>query len=111
MNADVATFLDDVKIGNPPAVAVPLLRAVWHGLRGEWEAAHHIAQEDTSQEGAWVHAWLHRIEGDFANARYWYLQARRDPAEGDLREEGIERLLYQGLLNPGAVGHTAITRY
>jgi len=43
------------------------------GLRGEWEAAHHIAQEDTSQEGAWVHAWLHRIEGDFANARYYIM--------------------------------------
>jgi len=41
-------FLDNVKTGNPPAVAIPLLRAVWHGLRGEWEAAHHIAQEDTS---------------------------------------------------------------
>ena len=88
MNADVATFLDNVKTGNPPAVAVPLVRAVWHGLRGEWEAARHIAQEDTSQEGAWAYAWLHRIEGDLANARYWYRQAWRDPAEGDLREEG-----------------------
>ncbi|MBO0752657.1 MAG: hypothetical protein J2P53_11115 [Bradyrhizobiaceae bacterium] len=74
--------------GNPPADAVPLLRAVWHGLRGEWETAHQIAQDDTSAEGAWVHAWLHRIEGDLANARYWYRQARRDVAEGDLGDEG-----------------------
>ena len=88
MNTEVAAFLDSLKTGTHPAAAVPLLRAVWHGLRGDWEAAHHIAQEDTSQEGAWVHAWLHRIEGDFANAQYWYLQARRDPAEADLREEG-----------------------
>jgi hypothetical protein len=88
MNAEVAAFLDSLKSGAPPAVAAPLLRAVWHGLRGEWEAAHQIAQDDTSAEGAWVHAWLHRIEGDLANARYWYRQAHRQVAEGDLREEG-----------------------
>jgi hypothetical protein len=88
MNAEISAFLDSLKAGNPPAVAGPLLRAVWHGLRGEWEAAHQIAQDDTSAEGAWVHAWLHRIEGDLDNARYWYGCARRDVAEGDLRDEG-----------------------
>ena len=88
MNAEVAAFLDSLKTGTPPAIAVPLLRAVWHGLRGEWEAAHQIAQDDASAEGAWVHAWLHRIEGDLANARYWYGQAQRDVPEGDIREEG-----------------------
>lgn len=88
MSPQVAAFLDSVTTGNPPADAVPLLRAVWHGLRGEWETAHQIAQDDTSAEGAWVHAWLHRIEGDLANARYWYRQARRDVAEGDLGDEG-----------------------
>jgi hypothetical protein len=88
MNMEVDAFLDSVKTGSPPAAEVPLLRAVWHGLRGEWEAAHRIAQDDTSAEGAWVHAWLHRIEGDIANARYWYRQAHRDVAEGDLGEEG-----------------------
>ena len=88
MNAEVAAFLDSLKTGNRPTGAVPLLHAVWHGLRGEWEAAHQIAQDDESAEGAWVHAWLHRIEGDLANARYWYRQAQRDVTEGDLREEG-----------------------
>jgi hypothetical protein len=88
MNGDVAAFLDSVKTGDPPAADVPLLRAIWHGLRGDWEAAHKIAQDDASAEGAWVHAWLHRIEGDLSNARYWYRQARREAAEGDLGEEG-----------------------
>jgi hypothetical protein len=63
-------------------------KLVVEGHDGEWETAHQIAQDDTSGEGAWVHAWLHRIEGDVANARYWYRQAHRDLAEGDLREEG-----------------------
>jgi hypothetical protein len=88
MNAEVTAFLDSVETGKPPPDAVPLLRAVWHGLRGEWETAHQIAQDDASAEGAWVHAWLHRMEGDLVNARYWYRQAQRDVAEGDLREEG-----------------------
>jgi hypothetical protein len=88
MNAEVAVFLDSLQTGTPPAHAVPLLRAVWHGLRGEWEAAHQIAQDDASAEGAWVHAWLHRIEGDAANAGYWYRRARRNMGEGDLTEEG-----------------------
>src|SRR5260370_38790614 len=78
MNTEVAAFLDSLKTGTPPAAAVPLLRAVWHGLRGDWEAAHHIAQDDASAEGAWVHAWLHRIEGDVANAGYWYRRAPRN---------------------------------
>jgi len=88
MNAEVAAFLDSLKTDNLPAVSVPLLHAVWHGLRGKWDAAHQIAQDDTSAEGAWVHAWLHRIESDLANVRYWYRRAQRDVAEGDLREEG-----------------------
>jgi hypothetical protein len=88
MKAEVAAFLDSLKTGTPPTAAVSLLRAVWHGLHGEWEAAHQIAQNDTSAEGAWVHAWLHRIEGDLDNARYWYLRAQRNAGEGDLREEG-----------------------
>jgi hypothetical protein len=88
MKAKFDTFLDSLESGTPPATAVPLLRAVWLGLRGEWEAAHRIAQDDASAEGAWVHAWLHRIEGDLANARYWYRQAHREVAEGDLQQEG-----------------------
>jgi hypothetical protein len=88
MNDELAVFLASARTGTPPAASVLLIRAVWHGLRGEWDAAHHIAQDDASAEGAWVHAWLHRIEGDVANAGYWYRRARRNVAEGDPREEG-----------------------
>jgi len=81
-------FVDSLKTGSFPASASPLLQAVWHGLRGEWEAAHRIAQDADSAEGAWVHGWLHRIEGDLANAGYWYRRARRPAGEGDPGEEG-----------------------
>lgn len=88
VDPQVAAFLRRLAAGAPPAQAAPLLVAVWHGLRGDWDRAHAIAQDDTSAQGAWVHAWLHRIEGDTQNARYWYTRARRDVASGDLAAEG-----------------------
>ena len=74
----------------PPPSATPMLRAIWHGLRGEWDTAHELAQVQQGPDGAWVHAWLHRVEGDLGNADYWYLRAMRPSPSGDTREEGIE---------------------
>ena len=54
---------------------------------GDWDRAHDLAQADPSPEAAWVHAHLHRIERDAANARYWYARAGRDPFSGSLKEE------------------------
>jgi hypothetical protein len=70
-----------------PPVA-PLLRALWLGLRGEWDLAHEIVQADGSADAAWVHAWLHRIEADSPNAAYWYRRAGKVAAEGDTDVEG-----------------------
>jgi hypothetical protein len=78
---------------DPPAA--PLLRALWLGLRGEWTSAHEIVQAEGGAEAAWVHAWLHRIEGDAANAAYWYRRAGKAVAEGgtDAEGEAIARAL------------------
>jgi hypothetical protein len=65
----------------------PLLLALWHDARGGWEAAHRIAQDVAGDDGAWVHAYLHRKEKDDANAGYWYRQARRPPSRASLDEE------------------------
>jgi hypothetical protein len=65
----------------------PSLAALWYDIRGEWEAAHTMAQEDAGTEGAWVHAYLHRREGDSANAAYWYGRAKKPAAKGPLDEE------------------------
>jgi hypothetical protein len=67
----------------------PMLRAIRHGLRGEWHAAHELAQAQDDVDGAWVHAWLHRIEGDLGNADYWYRRAHRPPRRDDTRAEGL----------------------
>ena len=66
----------------------PLLRALWLGLRGDWASAHGIAQADDGSDAAWVHAWLHRIEGDLQNADYWYRRAGKTAAEGGTDDEG-----------------------
>ena len=71
----------------PPDGAPPLLIALWHEARGDWAAAHRIAQADEGRDGAWVHAYLHRAEGDLDNAGYWYRRAGRPVADGPLEVE------------------------
>jgi hypothetical protein len=61
-----------------------LLRAIDLALAGDWAAAHAIVQEDEADEtAAWIHAVLHKIEGDAGNARYWYRRADRLDHGGD----------------------------
>ncbi len=64
-----------------------LLLALWHDARGEWQQAHAVAQEVETSDGAWVHAYLHRKEGDRFNSGYWYRRAGRAAASGSLEEE------------------------
>ena len=69
----------------------PLLQALWHDAKGNWTRAHEIAQEVEDASGAWVHAYLHRKEGDLGNAGYWYRRAEQ-PAASDSLEAEWERI-------------------
>ncbi len=71
----------------PPRTLAAPLAALWWAKKGDWDKAHRLVMDETSRDAAWVHAWLHRAEGDIGNAHYWYRQARRHPAEGDLDAE------------------------
>jgi hypothetical protein len=71
---------------SPPPVG-PLLTALWHDARGDWDAAHRVAQDVDDKAGAWVHAYLHRKEGDLGNAGYWYRRAGQPVATGSLDTE------------------------
>jgi hypothetical protein len=62
---------------SPPAELSPLPAALWWEAKGDWSRAHEIAQAENGADAAWVHAYLHRREGDASNAGYWYRQARR----------------------------------
>ena len=65
---------------DPADLEVPV-QALWHDAQGDWNRAHDLAQEANSRSGDWVHAYLHRKEGDVGNAGYWYARAGRAPAE------------------------------
>jgi hypothetical protein len=71
----------------PPNGLVPTVEALWWAAKGEWDKAHKIVQDDESREAAWVHAYLHRVEGDLPNARYWYSTAGKPVAAGALEAE------------------------
>lgn len=66
------------------------LRAIRLCAAGDLSRAHELVQDDPSPEAAWVHAHLHRMEGDLGNARYWYGRAGRPVASGPLGEERDE---------------------
>ena len=70
-----------------PDDAPVLARALWHDATGDWDGAHRVAQDVETAEGAWVHAYLHRKEGDPTNAAYWYRRAGQPIPTGALEEE------------------------
>jgi hypothetical protein len=80
-------FKASVKESAPPANVSAPLTALWYAARGDWEKAHAIAQDIPTPEGSWVHAWLHRQEGDQNNAHYWYVRAGRPMPQLSLEEE------------------------
>ncbi len=63
------------------------LNALWHDAQGDWTAAHDALQDDQSHAGAWVHAYLHRVEGDEFNAAYWYRRAGKPVCRTTFAEE------------------------
>ena len=73
----------------PPGVAAAVA-ALWWAAKDDWNRAHELVMDESSQDAAWVHAYLHRVEGDLPNAGYWYRQAGRKPATGALESEWDE---------------------
>lgn len=84
--------LDEFRAGlgaaAPPRDAGTALAALWWQGKGDWQRAHALAQEvEDDADGAWVHAHLHRVEGDIGNAGYWYRRAGQPVATGALDAE------------------------
>jgi|SRR5450432_3319006 hypothetical protein len=91
---DLSTFKSSLQAAKPPANLAPCLIALWYDAKQDWAHAHNIAQDIGDQEGAWVHAYLHRKEGDPGNARYWYNRAGRTMPEYGLEKEWDEIVGY-----------------
>jgi hypothetical protein len=82
--ADLKASLSDER---PAPSLSPPLAALWWAAKGDWDAAHKIVQDESDQDAAWVHAYLHRVEGDLGNAGYWYRQAGQPVAKDSLEAE------------------------
>jgi hypothetical protein len=96
---DLEAFMASLSGADPPAVSSALV-ALWHDANGDWSRAHEVAQdiddaagpaspEPEAKAGSWVHAYLHRKEGDMSNAGYWYRRAGKRVATGSLEEEWL----------------------
>jgi hypothetical protein len=86
---DLDDFRQSVADAVPPAGLSPAAEALWWDAKGDWSKAHDRAQAQEDEAGAWVHAYLHRKEGDDANAGYWYRRAGKPSATGPLADEWI----------------------
>lgn len=71
----------------PPAAITPYLESLWWDGKGNWQRAHDVIENQEDATAAWVHAYLHRKEGDKGNARYWYARAGRPVPEVTLEQE------------------------
>jgi hypothetical protein len=83
-------FRDSLSAAAPPMPENFALTGLWWDAKGEWNRAHESAQQDEGPAGAWVHAYLHRKEGDNSNAGYWYGRAGKKPSRASFDEEWKE---------------------
>jgi hypothetical protein len=83
-------FRDSLRGERPPTELNHALAGLWWDARGDWTRAHESAQQDEGPAGSWVHAYLHRKEGDEENAAYWYGRAGRSASAATHDEEWLE---------------------
>ncbi len=87
---DLKAFKASLNQDTPPSDAGRALQALWHAANDDWHKAHRLAQDQRDEIGAWVHAYLHRLEGDDGNAAHWYLRAGRPHPTTPLGKEWEE---------------------
>ncbi len=83
-------YIDSINEKTPPSNLDDLLTALWYDAKGNWEKAHKITQDIEGKDAAWIHAYLHRKEGDSGNASYWYSRAGKSFPNKTLDEEWEE---------------------
>jgi len=83
-------FRQSLQGEEPPGHLSFALAGLWWDAKGNWKQAHESVQRDEGPAGSWVHAYLHRKEGDSSNAAYWYRRAHKPPAQSSLEQEWLE---------------------
>lgn len=93
---NLSGFKATLSDSTPPEQFSVFLKALWYDAKGDWDRAHDIAQDYENEFGNWIHAYLHRKEGDEWNAGYWYRRAGREkpPTSISLAEEWEQMVQY-----------------
>ena len=91
---DLSDFKKSLRAEEPPNNLSPNLKSLWYDARGEWHQAHDLADGSNFPEADWVHAYLHRKEGDNWNANYWYRRAGKSMPSISLEEEWQQLVTY-----------------
>jgi hypothetical protein len=80
-------FKESLSLSDPPDVLSSYTKALWFDAKGNWKKAHTLIQDIEDDTASWIHAYLHRKEGDIGNADYWYRRAGRKRPAITLQEE------------------------
>jgi hypothetical protein len=83
----LAEFKRSLSREKPPQVGPAALSALWWAAKENWNRAHGLVMDEGGKDCAWVHAYLHRAEGDLENAGYWYRRAGKPVTQGRLQAE------------------------
>lgn len=86
----VENFMKTLEAGAVPTGLSPYLQSLWYDAKGDWQQAHNIIQDQHDKNAAWIHAYLHRKEGDIGNADYWYSNAGKKRPPYPLEREWKE---------------------
>ncbi len=97
MKFKLQQFRDSLALDASPSGLTHALAGLWWDAKGNWTKAHESAQQDEGPAGSWVHAYLHRKEGDAPNADYWYRRAGKTRPQSSLEQEWVE--IVEALLN------------
>lgn len=82
------TFEELTSLADPKRIENDHAQALWHEIHGNWDKAHKIVQNMSTMQAKWIHAYLHRKEGDIGNSKYWYRAAGKEyPGNLDYKKE------------------------
>lgn len=87
---NLISFKESLKENNPPQNISIHLQSLWHERKDNWDKAHHLVQDLEDKNASWIHAYLHRKEGDTGNSDYWYHRAGRKRPSVSLEKEWEE---------------------
>jgi hypothetical protein len=87
---NLSVFKESLAEHKPPTNASVYLNALWYDAKGDWDKAHKLIQDVDDKAASWIHAYLHRKEGDTGNADYWYSRAGKKRPPLSLEEEWEE---------------------